>query len=203
MVSALDPTKPADGAPAVKAHLRINLQAAKAEIEALQSGKAEVGHSHTLADVADAGSVAGLDQVGSGEIASDALDGRAIDMQGQLLSRPEIRDFSETTAAPAVIGGSLTLDLEAASVFDATLTEDVTTLVLANAPAANKAGSVTLILKQDAIGGRTVTWPEAVRWPGGLPPVTSAAANAVDVLTFVTVDGGASWYGFLGGKGFS
>jgi hypothetical protein len=189
MVSAIDPAKPADGAPAVKAHLRANLQAAKTEIEALQNGKAEVGHNHILADVADAGALAGLDQVGSGEIASDALDGRAIDMQGQLLSRPGIRDFSETTAAPAVTGGSLTLDLEAASVFDATLTEDVTTLVLANAPAADKAGSVTLILKQDAIGGRTVTWPETIRWPGGTPPATSTVANAVDVLTFVTVDG--------------
>jgi len=36
MVSALDPTKPLDGVPAVKSDLRDNLQAAKTEIEALQ-----------------------------------------------------------------------------------------------------------------------------------------------------------------------
>jgi hypothetical protein len=39
MSSAIDPTKPADGVPAVKADLRNNLQAAKDEIEALQAGK--------------------------------------------------------------------------------------------------------------------------------------------------------------------
>ncbi|MEM8949313.1 MAG: glycosyl hydrolase family 28-related protein [Pseudomonadota bacterium] len=36
MVSAIDPTKPLDGVPAVKTDLRANLQAAKTEIEALQ-----------------------------------------------------------------------------------------------------------------------------------------------------------------------
>jgi hypothetical protein len=37
MVSAIDPTKPLDGVPAVKSDLRNNLQAAKTEIEALQN----------------------------------------------------------------------------------------------------------------------------------------------------------------------
>jgi hypothetical protein len=39
MVSAIDPTKPSDGVPAVKADLRENLLAAKREIEALQVSK--------------------------------------------------------------------------------------------------------------------------------------------------------------------
>jgi len=203
MVSAIDPTKPVDGVPAVKADLRTNLQAAKTEIEALQTDKADVSHQHVLGDITDAGSLAGLDQVGAGEIAPDALDGRGIDMQDQLLGRPEIRDFAETSATPAVTGGSLTLDLETANVFEVVLTEDVATLGLANPPAASKAGSVTLILKQDATGSRAVAWPAAVRWPGGTAPEISSPPNAVDILAFVTRDGGATWYGFLGGKGFS
>ena len=40
MASAIDPTKPRDGVPPLKADLRANLHAAKEEIEALQSGKA-------------------------------------------------------------------------------------------------------------------------------------------------------------------
>lgn len=51
MASQIDPTKPVDGEPAVKADLRANLQAAKDEVEALQSGKAEVAHSHALTDL--------------------------------------------------------------------------------------------------------------------------------------------------------
>jgi hypothetical protein len=46
-----------------------------------------------------------------------------------------------------------------------------------------------LQLKQDSVGGHTVTWPASVRWPGGLPPVLSTAPNAVDVITMVTFDG--------------
>jgi hypothetical protein len=140
--------------------------------------------------------------VGAGDIAPDALDGRAIDMQGQVLARPEIRDFSETTATPVVSGGTLTLDLEAASVFDAMLSADVTTFILANPPPANKAGSATLILRQDSVGGRTVIWPDGIRWPGGTPPDTSAVANAVDVLTFVTVDGGTTGTVFSPARAF-
>jgi hypothetical protein len=60
MVSALDPTKPIDGVPASKADLRNNLQTAKDEIEALQSGKTDLGHQHGLVDITDAGALAGL-----------------------------------------------------------------------------------------------------------------------------------------------
>jgi hypothetical protein len=43
MSSAIDPTKPADGVAAVKRHLRDNLQAAKNEIEALQTARIPTG----------------------------------------------------------------------------------------------------------------------------------------------------------------
>jgi hypothetical protein len=43
MTSAIDPTKPADGLPASKGELRANLQAAKTEIEALQTEVVAIG----------------------------------------------------------------------------------------------------------------------------------------------------------------
>jgi hypothetical protein len=46
MVSAIDPTKPADGVPAIKADLRANLLAAKREIETLQATK--IGHGEPI-----------------------------------------------------------------------------------------------------------------------------------------------------------
>jgi hypothetical protein len=54
--------------PAAKAGLRINLRAAKTEIEALQTDKADVGHQPPLGDVTNTGVLAGFDQVGVGEI---------------------------------------------------------------------------------------------------------------------------------------
>lgn len=44
---------------------------------------------------------------------------------------------------------------------------------------------VTLILKQDATGSRTVSWHSSVRFAGNTAPTLSPAANAVDVLTFL------------------
>jgi hypothetical protein len=219
VTSAIDPTKPTDGVPASKADLRSNLQAAKDEIETLQAGKADVGHQHALVDISDAGALAGLNQVDTAQIADAAVtaakiavdavgtdqlqDGIPINMQDQLLTRPELKDFSETSTTPAVDAGTLSLDLETGNVFDVLLTADVTSLNLLNAPASGRAGAATLIVRQDATGGRTVAWPGSVKWPGGAPPAASSAANAMDVYAFITRDGGVTWFGFLGGKDFS
>jgi hypothetical protein len=203
MASAIDPTKPSDGVPSVKLDLRNNLQTAKTEIEDLQAGKADLGHQHLLGDLTDVGALAAKDVVEAGDIAAGALDSMPIDMQDQLLTRPELRDYSETSSTPAVSAGTLTLDLETANVFEAVLTEDVTSLVLANPPVAGRAGSCTLIVKQDATGGRTLAWPASVLWSGGAQPVISIAADASDIVALITRDGGARWYGFLAGKDFS
>jgi hypothetical protein len=59
MSRQIDPTKPIDGVLANKADLRSNLQSDKDEIEALQSGKADVGHQHALGDITNAGTLGG------------------------------------------------------------------------------------------------------------------------------------------------
>lgn len=54
-----------------------------------------------------------------------------------------------------------------------------------------KGGKYLLILRQDATGSRTVTWPSSVRWPGGPPQtggqpanVLTTTANKTDYLMF-------------------
>lgn len=42
-----------------------------------------------------------------------------------------------------------------------------------------------IILKQDATGGRTVTWPAELSWITGAAPILKTAANAVDVIQLV------------------
>jgi hypothetical protein len=63
--------------------------------------------------------------------------------------------------------------------------------------------SFTLILTQDVVGNKTITWPVSVKWSQATPPTLSTTANAVDILTFMTVDGGTIWYGFFAGKGMA
>lgn len=59
-------------------------------------------------------------------------------------------------------------------------------LTAANVPVSISpiAGRGTLILIQDAVGGRLVTWPAEVRWAGAAPAL-SVAANAVDIFKFI------------------
>jgi len=130
-------------------------------------------------------------------------DAGAMNAADGVLQRPEIKDYAETLTTPSSSSGTLTLNLENGNVFEVTLTENVTTLTLSNPPASGKAGSLTLILKQDATGGRTFAWPAAVKSAGGTDPTISSAANAVDIYTLLTTDAGTTWYVFTGGKAFS
>jgi hypothetical protein len=135
--------------------------------------------------------------------ASKLQPGIPINMQDAVLRAPELRDYAETSPAPEISSGTLTLDLETGNVFEVILTQNVTSLILAHPPAAGRAGSCSIILRQDATGGRTRTWPSPVKWAGGAPPPITSAADAVDVYALITRDGGATWFGFPGGQDFS
>ena len=50
-----------------------------------------------------------------------------------------------------------------------------------------------LVLIQDGVGSRTVTWPAIVKWPGGTAPTLSTGANAVDIIKFIY--DGTNYYG--------
>ena len=41
-----------------------------------------------------------------------------------------------------------------------------------------------LIVKQDATGSRTVTWPESVHCPGNSRPTLTTTANKKDFISF-------------------
>jgi hypothetical protein len=42
---------------------------------------------------------------------------------------------------------------------------------------------LTLMLIQDAIGGRTVTWPSSVRWSNNTAPSLTSTSNQIDIIT--------------------
>lgn len=43
----------------------------------------------------------------------------------------------------------------------------------------------TLVVLQDATGGRTITWPAEVQWPGGVTPSLTSTPNSTDVFEFL------------------
>jgi hypothetical protein len=209
--AAVTVDKIADGAVATAKLANAAVTSAKIGSNAVDNGKIAAGT--VTADKIATGAVSTVKladgAVTSAKIAAGAVgasqlqDGIPINMQGALLSGPELRLYSETSPVPTISAGALTLDLATGNVFDVTLTQNVASLILANPPAVGRAGSATLILKQDATGGRTLAWPSSVRWAGGTPPLVTLAANAVDVYAFITRNGGATWFGFPAGQGFS
>ena len=62
--------------------------------------------------------------------------------------------------------------------------------------------SFTLIQRQDGTGGRTVTWPSTVDWPGATAPTLTSTANRVDKFIFTAIDG-SNWLGSVAGQNYT
>ena len=121
-----------------------------------------------------------------------------IDMDDKVLQKPVIKDYAKSLVT-ANSGSSYTIDLVNGNAFEITLTANCS-FTFSNPPASGKAGNFMLVLKQDATGSRTVTWPAAVDWPSATAPTLTTTASGVDILTFMTTDGGTRWYGFVAGQ---
>jgi Major tropism determinant N-terminal domain len=65
-----------------------------------------------------------------------------------------------------------------------------TAFTFTNAPPSSRVYS--FILELTAAGSYTITWPASVKWPSAVAPVLS---TGVDILAFVTDDGGTTWRG--------
>ncbi len=118
------------------------------------------------------------------------------------LVRPQLLNYTERVVGIPAANLTVALDLSAGNVFDVTLAGAVT-LGFAGAPPAGQAGSMTLYLRQDATGGRTVTWPANAQFPGGVRPFLSTAPNSLNIASVTTVDAGATWQVFLAGSGMA
>jgi len=105
----------------------------------------------------------------------------------------------ERVSIVAASGAALTLvDVRTATIHRVTLTANCTLTF----PAAVAGKKLALALVQDATGSRSVTWPAAVRWPGGTVPTLSAGSSRADYLSFVCTDG-ATWAGSVVGQNYA
>jgi len=108
--------------------------------------------------------------------------------------------IAETLVAVGNSGVAATLNLATGTVFTVTLNGNAT-LTVSNPTGA---ASFTVILLNDATPSRTVAWAGAgasFKFPGGAASLSrTTTANAIDIWTFFSPDGGTTYYGTIAAK---
>ena len=106
---------------------------------------------------------------------------------------------NEVREVPTVAGSNsaYTINIANGTLFDLTLTNNCALTF----PAATAGRQFTLLLNQDATGGRDVTWPSTVRWAGGTAPTITAAAGKTDMFSFLA--DGTYWLGCVSGQSWT
>lgn len=117
--------------------------------------------------------------------------GANVNMSNNSIVNSRLSRYTEQVTANTSVGSSYAIDLSTANIFDLTLTANVT-FTVTNPPTSGIAQGATIILRQDATGSRTVTFPASFKTTDGIAANSgvSTGANKIDVFTIVTVDGG-------------
>ncbi len=119
-------------------------------------------------------------------------DNRAHNLQDNNLQRANLLDTSMVTNAIGSIGGGTQdIDLELGNSVSGTVDTSTTTFTFSNATASDELCGFVLHLTNG--GSQTVNWPASVDWEGGSEPTLTT--SGVDILIFITIDGGTTWHG--------
>ena len=114
-----------------------------------------------------------------------------------------VRENAITTGT--VSGTTITCDLNAGNFFTCDLqgaSGTVTTFTFSN-PAASGTASAWTIKYIQGSTARALTYPSSILWSGGIDHVMSTANDAVDIVSFFTIDGGTTVYASLVGSAFA
>lgn len=112
---------------------------------------------------------------------------------------PHLTAYTEAYEDVAASTATTTLNFSTSTIKRITLSA-ATTLAFTGVPASGVAFSVSLWIIQNATGGFATTWWSGIRWASGTAPALTTTANARNVVTLTTFDGGATWDGFFIGR---
>ena len=125
-----------------------------------------------------------------------AITAGGADFINNEVTQATLKDYAETVnAIGSTGGGTQDFDLTLGNVASVTVDTSANTFTFSNPSASGTTCSLTLIITNG--GSQTVNWPAAVDWAGGTAPTLTT--SGIDVISFITIDGGTIWYGFPGG----
>lgn len=117
------------------------------------------------------------------------------------VDKSTLKNYKEIYSSPTISAGTLTLDLNNGNIFNVNLNAAILNLTISNIPSSSFVANFTLVFTADGTA-RGVSWPGSIKWPGATPPTITTTNGKKDTFSFVTLDGGTNWYGFIGGQNF-
>jgi hypothetical protein len=159
--------------------------------------------SGAVALTTSAGKITALNSTYLADVSGTSLTGIGLLASNNTwTARNDLKNYTEVVATPTISAGTLTLDLSTATHFGVTLDANITTLTISNVP--NPGGAATSFTVRFIADGtlRTISWPASVVWPSGVAPTMTSTNNKADFMTFISYNGGTTWYGFVGGQNF-
>lgn len=125
----------------------------------------------------------------SGNIVSSAPTPAANDCTTKIATTAWVKNSCANTTGANVSLSGTEINVSTGSTFTKTISAN-TTFTITGVPS-GRAATFSLVLTNG--GRKTVTWPSSVKWAGGSVPALTKSGT--DVLTFLSNNGGTTWYG--------
>ena len=117
-----------------------------------------------------------------------------LNLNDNILQRANLLDYGEVTnAIGATGGGTQDIDLTLGNNVVATVDTSANTFTFSSPTASDELCGFTLFLTNG--GSQTVNWPGTVDWAGATAPTLTS--SGLDILVFITTDGGSIWHGMV------
>jgi hypothetical protein len=98
--------------------------------------------------------------------------------------------------------GAVTVDTSLAETHYLAPTGNVTSMSFTNPAPSGQSTFLTIIVAMGT--SYTVAWPASVKWPGAAAPAsTLSGASKTDIFSFMTRDGGTTWFGAWSGRAYA
>ena len=173
-----------------------------------ETGNMGLGTSHpegaTFSVVGGISASAGITGWGRIDSVLGISAGSTSDFNDQGVQGTKLKQYSEHVHAVGNVNASTAFDLNNGNIQTVTVagidTGSQIVFSFSNPKASGANSTITLIMTNGLAHG-DVAWHSSVKWPGDVAPTLSA--SGVDIISFLTIDGGSTWYGFVGGINFS
>lgn len=129
-----------------------------------------------------------------------------INADGNEIVEPVLRQIGISSGLPTIAAGVVVLDFAThGDMPELVLTEDITDFSISGWPPSGIVGKMTVIAKQDVVGGWAFALPDNTDnyfWPSNSVPVVTADPEKFDIFVFVSRDGGATVLATVAGQNY-